>query len=679
MYGQKKERRVTMELKKMPQDYIYALDIGTRNVVGVIAQIMDDENLKIVAHYAKNHRERAMYDGQIHDIDKVKKIIQEVTEKLSERTGFILDSVCIAAAGRALKTIKANVIAPLVEDMEINQNILDQLEAEGIQNAQNEMDQSVEGQEVNYYCVGYSAQSYSLDGITLSNPLGHKGNRLSLDLIATFLPRSVVDSLYTAVDKAGLSVKRLTLEPIAALAITVPEKFRLLNIALVDIGAGTSDIAITKDGLVYAYGMVDIAGDELTEALVSKYLLDFESAETLKIGLSTATEQTFTDIVGMTHSLTNDEIIAALEEKILSIANAIGEEILRINNEAPVAVFLIGGGSQLPSFSKHLANKLSVAEERVVIKTVESLEAIEFETEVLSGPKFITPLGIAYVSRDQERGDFLEITVNDSPVKLYNTKNLKVLDSLVLLGHNTRALLPQRGESVTVSINGIPKRFQGSAGEAAVVTLNGKQASLEDYIKTGDSVKITFAEVGEKAQPRLKDLVEAKEYVYYNDEPLYLIQDLKCNGEVVTEDIILDNDDSVTFTKLENFQHLADYVDVDISELLINGEVKPSDYKLQNEDYIELDRTPKIAEIVKESTAFSVSPKPSKNSVTVVVNGETKTISSDKEQIIFVDIFEAIDFDLSKAKGVIDLKLNGNTAHYVDVLKDGDNIEIAWR
>ncbi len=667
-----------MELKKLPTDYIYALDIGTRNVVGVIAQIVEDDKLKIISHYVVNHRERAMYDGQIHDIEKIKKIIIEVTEKLSQETGYKLESVSIAAAGRALKTVQTEVMASLVEDVEIDQNLLNQLEAEGIQNAQSQMDNSEDGKTVNYYCVGYSAQAYLLDGINISNPLGHKGKLLNLNLIATFLPRSVVDSLYTAVDKAGLSVKRLTLEPIAALAITVPEKFRLLNIALVDIGAGTSDIAITKDGLIYAYGMVDLAGDELTEALVSKYLLDFETAENLKIGLSSSAEQSFTDIVGIKHTLENAEILKALDDKIQMIVSTIGDEIIRINDGAPVAVFLIGGGSQLPSFARYLATKLDLAEERVVIKAVDNLEQIEFMAEALNGPKFITPLGIAYVSRTEEEGDFIEFTVNSSPVKLYNTKELKLLDALVLLGHNTRALLPQTGESVIVEVNGKFKRFHGEAGEPAVVSLNGKSASLEDYIKFGDVIEVSFATVGEAAKPKLSDIVDLDGQIYYGNQPLYLFQNVKINGEDIAEDIALKTGDQINFTKLESFQDLSDYVDVDISELLINGEIMASDYQLKTGDKITVVNTKSQVPLFKKE-ANDIVVETAKNSINLIVNGEPKTITSNKSECIFVDVFEAINFDLSRPQGMIDLKLNGKTAHYTDTLKDGDEIIIDWK
>lgn len=89
--------------------------------------------------------------------------------------------------------------------------------------------------------------------------------------------------LYKVMDNIGLDVGFMTLEPIAAIEAAVPNNIRLLNVALVDIGAGTSDIAITKDGTIAAYAMTSTAGDEITEMLAKTYLLDFDTAEAVKM------------------------------------------------------------------------------------------------------------------------------------------------------------------------------------------------------------------------------------------------------------------------------------------------------------------------------------------------------------------------------------------------------------
>ena len=70
----------------------------------------------------------------------------------------------------------------------------------------------------------------------------------------------VIESLYSVISKAGLKLVILLLEPIAAINVAIKEELRLLNLALIDIGAGTSDIAITKDGKIMAYAMTPKQG-----------------------------------------------------------------------------------------------------------------------------------------------------------------------------------------------------------------------------------------------------------------------------------------------------------------------------------------------------------------------------------------------------------------------------------
>lgn len=110
--------------------------------------------------------------------------------------------------------------------------------------AQFQIAKEQEGKSVNYYCVGYSVLSYQLDGDEIGSLVDQSGLLASVEVIATFLPKVVVESLLAALNRSGLELEALTLEPIAAINVLIPPTMRRLNVALVDIGAGTSDIAI---------------------------------------------------------------------------------------------------------------------------------------------------------------------------------------------------------------------------------------------------------------------------------------------------------------------------------------------------------------------------------------------------------------------------------------------------
>ena len=149
-----------------------------------------------------------------------------------------------------------------------------------------------------YYCVGYSVVEEQLDNVRIGSLVGQKGEKASVEVIATFLPRMVVDSLQNVIESLGMQIVSITLEPIAVANLVLSPVMRQLNLVLVDIGAGTSDIAVCGGNLISAFGMVPMAGDEITEAISGQFLLDFTRAEEVKRKLSSAYELRTINVLG---------------------------------------------------------------------------------------------------------------------------------------------------------------------------------------------------------------------------------------------------------------------------------------------------------------------------------------------------------------------------------------------
>ena len=286
---------------------VFGLDIGTRSIVGVVGY-MERNRFKVIAMAEQKHETRAMLDGQIHDIYKVGDTIRKVKNSLENQLGRELSEVCIAAAGRVLKTINSSAEYEFEEETRVTQEHIYSLNLLAVENAHNKINEKED--KARFYCVGNTPIRYQLNGYDINNLEGHKASKISVELIATFLPEEVVDGLYEAVEYAGLNVESLTLEPIAAMNIAIPEQYRLLNIGLVDVGAGTSDICLTKDGCIIAYGMIPCAGDEITECIAKTYLVDFNTAEKIKMSASSKKKGlvTFKDIMGITQKVDALEI-----------------------------------------------------------------------------------------------------------------------------------------------------------------------------------------------------------------------------------------------------------------------------------------------------------------------------------------------------------------------------------
>ncbi|MCM1578822.1 MAG: ATPase, partial [Ruminococcus sp.] len=254
----------TKDNKRLPrarqsEDDIFALDIGTRNVVGIIGH-MEDGVFCVDCNVSEPHKRRAMLDGQIEDIGETARVVRRVKEKLEDKSGMTLSKVSIAAAGRALVTKRSFIEKNIEGNENISEEVLRSLELEAVALAQEELDKENRESGMNFYCVGHTVIRYTLDDYPIKSLLGHKGNHATVELIAAFLPGLVVESLYTVMDMCGLEVYSLTLEPIAAMNVIIPPEVRLINIALVDIGAGTTDIAISQNGSIVAYAMATIAG-----------------------------------------------------------------------------------------------------------------------------------------------------------------------------------------------------------------------------------------------------------------------------------------------------------------------------------------------------------------------------------------------------------------------------------
>ena len=355
-------------MTKYPEPLVFGLDIGTRSIVGTVGY-REGSKFNIVAQCVKFHDTRAMLDGQIHDINKVGQEIAYVKKQLEQQlSGRKLKEVCVAAAGRVLRTYIGKGNYEFQENTVVNQEYIHSLEMIGVEKAHEQMLKDNDT-DVKLFCVGYTVIKYYLNDYEISNLDGHKAHNIAADVLATFLPEEVVDGLYAAVALADLEIANMTLEPIAAIQVAIPESYRLLNIALVDVGAGTSDICITKDGSVVGYGMLPKAGDELTETLIKEYLVDFDTAEKIKTIGSKKKSFTYKDIIGVSHNITSQEINDKLEPVLEEITEQIARKMIELNGDKPVsAVFVVGGGGKLPGFTKKLANHLKLPEERVALR-----------------------------------------------------------------------------------------------------------------------------------------------------------------------------------------------------------------------------------------------------------------------------------------------------------------------
>ncbi|MBQ6442065.1 MAG: rod shape-determining protein [Lachnospiraceae bacterium] len=502
---------------------VFGLDIGTRNVVGTVGY-KDGKEFRVVAQYTTEHDTRAMLDGQIHDIGRVGETIREVKEALEAMTDLTLTDVCIAAAGRVLKTVTTTVEYVFPEETVVTGEHIHTLDLLGVDQAQTILKEKNDTK-YKFYVVGYTTVKYFLNDEVFSNLENHKAERIAEEIIVTFLPEDVVDGLYAAVGIAGLEVANMTLEPIAAINVAIPENYRMLNIALVDVGAGTSDISVTRDGSIIAYGMIPFAGDELTEVLVKNFLVDFNTAEKIKLEASEGKEIVYEDIMGIPHTITAEDVWKLTDPVVEKITTEVAEKIEELNGGEPVsATFIVGGGGKIRGFVEAIADKMDIPRERVALRGEEVLKQIVFEQkEIVKDPLIVTPVGICLNYYDK-KNSFIMVTFNGERLKLYNNNHLTVVDAALQAGFPNEDLFPKRGREIRYSVNGRERIQRGESGESAVISLNDRPANLNTQIMPNCHITIEESTAGADAELTVEQLEE-----YQNSEIDFVV-----NGRIVT-------------------------------------------------------------------------------------------------------------------------------------------------
>ncbi len=553
-------------MDKLKQDLIFALDIGTRKVVGMIAK-KDKDKIKIIDVEIIEHQTRTMLDGQIHNINEVAKIVIEIKEKLEKRSGCLLHKVGVAVAGRALKTVKAKITKELSLNNEITEDDVLNLDLEAVSSVLKDAGNDI-GHE-DFYCVGYSVVYHELDHQFIGDLVGHFGKNMGVEVIATFLPRVVLDSMLSVLRRAHLEINNITLEPIAALNAIIPQDIRRLNLLLLDIGAGTSDIALTKDGMVFAYGMVPEAGDEITELICEKLILDFNSAEKIKKQVSLQKEISFKDILGKEHDLDSKSVIDIIRPRVAKLADSISQKVLELNKKAPHAVILVGGGSMTPLFERELSRAFPLDSANIGIRLPEMVDGIEDTTGKLNTPDMVTPLGICIMTAHSTGLKFLELYVNEKRVNVLDMQqSLDVLSALVSAGVSKMKLYGRIGRAVCVEVNGKLTVIKGEMGKPAKIRLNDKPADLTTKIASGDRISFEPAIDGHDATAKVEDILEIKPLsIKVNEKELEIMPQVFMNGAAVVLDDSVQDRASIEFNNHVSIRNVLESIEVNTRQL----------------------------------------------------------------------------------------------------------------
>ena len=353
--GKKSEKSDKTKAKKPvknPDDYLLALDIGTEYVKALIVKKRKGQ-LKIVG-VGKAHEEPTnMFNGAIADIQGVAKTCEEALIKAEEMAGVRSRDVVIGIAGELIKGNTASIkyrrsdsSKPITDD-EMHK-IIKKVQAKAGENARAEVALETNNPDVEVRLINSALVSLQIDGHKVTNPIGFKGSEVIVQLYTAFAPLVHISAIERVCDELQLDLVTVVVEPYAVCRACLGDDLDSNFSGIVmDIGGGTTDIAIVDDGGVEGTKMFSIGGRSFTHQIAERLGLSFEDAEKLKLladspEMKPAVRKKLEDAINRNLDVWESGVQIAIEEF---------DHVESLPNQ----VLLCGGGASLSQIPETLA------------------------------------------------------------------------------------------------------------------------------------------------------------------------------------------------------------------------------------------------------------------------------------------------------------------------------------
>lgn len=276
--------------KARVDNYIVALDIGTEFVKALIAEIKDD-TLEIIGAGRAHQDVADMHSGAIADISGVVRNCEQALAEAEEQAGFQAKRVVIGIAGELVKGV-TNTIRyrrpqpdrPLDNaEMEF---IIDKVHERAQAKAQKQIALETGNEDVEVKLVNSALVSIHIDGYKISNPIGFQGRDVAVQIYTAFAPMVHIGALERVADELSLELLAVAAEPFAvSRSVLGDDASSNFTAILVDVGGGTTDIAVVNDGGVEGTKMFGIGGRSFTRTIATDMDLSYKDAEKLKINI----------------------------------------------------------------------------------------------------------------------------------------------------------------------------------------------------------------------------------------------------------------------------------------------------------------------------------------------------------------------------------------------------------
>ncbi len=325
---------------------IVGLDIGTSKVVAMVGEVSPDGDIEVVG--IGSHPSKGLKKGVVVNIESTVQSIQRAVEEAELMAGCQIHSVYVGIAGSHIRSLNSHGIVA-IKDKEVFghdlERVIDAAQAVAIP-----ADQKI---------LHILPQEYVIDNQEgIKEPLGMSGVRLEAKVHLVTCAANAAQNIEKCIRRCGLDVDEIILEQLASSYSVLTEDERDLGVCLVDIGGGTTDIAIFTDGSIRHTGVIPIAGDQVTNDIAMALRTPTQHAEEIKIKYACALTQLAGDqetikvpSVGdrPPRDLSRQSLAEVVEPRYDELFTLVQAELRRSGYEdmVPAGIVLTGGTSKM--------------------------------------------------------------------------------------------------------------------------------------------------------------------------------------------------------------------------------------------------------------------------------------------------------------------------------------------
>ncbi|WP_203525577.1 MULTISPECIES: cell division protein FtsA [Crenobacter] len=385
---------------------LVGLDIGTSKIVAIVAEVLDEGRLNIIG--MGQTASKGLKKGMVVNIESTVQAIQRALEEAQLMADCKIHEVYTGIAGSHIKSVNSHGMVA-IKDREVTQMDIDRV-IETARAVTIPPDHQV---------LHILTQEYSIDGQDgVREPLGMSGVRLEARVHIVTGAVSAAQNVAKCVRRCGLEVSDLVLQPMASAIAVLSEDEKDLGVCLIDIGGGTTDIAVYSNGAIRHTAVIPIAGDQITNDIAMALRTPTKEAEDIKIhhgvclvGMADPSQMIEVPGVGERgpRQMARSTLAEVIEPRVEELFQLVQQELRRSGFEDMLSsgIVLTGGASLMPGMVE-LAEEVFHMPVRVgVPKYVGGL------SEVVKNPRFSTGVGLLLYGKEQAM-------LTRGPIKLEN-------------------------------------------------------------------------------------------------------------------------------------------------------------------------------------------------------------------------------------------------------------------